>query len=264
MPQVPYRSDGHEGLPKNTKPIVDKRTRQCTITSFRGNSRLINGYKLFSLPSSSSGLDGSSTIPKKRPPSAVELRLGHFLGGSLRLGTQVCQVLVKLDDLVSSILKDGFETSLRSISGTAEAIFSPDLIYCIALAVTVSTSGIESELLRKSVQEVFLEIAGADADLTRSEFGEKLDSFLRRRGAAGLTRRFLSLHVFNTVWFQTGDSFRSLAWTPKAFVSDMERVERACQQVVQSSWRVLKISGRLDGVSAGRLIEHLSNRLTRG
>jgi hypothetical protein len=137
------------------------------------------------------------------------------------------------------------------------------VIYCVAIALTLGTSGIEADLLSKSVQEVFLEIAGAEPDLTRSELGEKVETFLRRRGHAGLTRRFLSLHVFNTVWFQTGDSFRSVAWTPKAFVSDMERVERACQQVVQSSWRTLKISGVLDGVSAGRLVEHLSIRLTR-
>jgi hypothetical protein len=175
----------------------------------------------------------------------------------------VSQVLVKLDQFVANVLKEGFEASLHGVTGAAEAVFSADLICCIALAVTVNTSGIESDLLRKSVQEVFLEIAGPDVELTHSELGEKVGNFLRRRGQAGLTRRFLCLHVFNTVWFQTGDSFRSVAWTPKAFVSDMERVERACQQVVQSSWRSLKISGRLDGASAGRLVEHLSSRLMR-
>jgi len=181
----------------------------------------------------------------------------------LKLGTQVTQVLIGLDEFVSTVLNHSFDFALKAIPGSLEALISPDLIYCIAIAMTAGTSGVEAELLRKSVQEVFLEIAGPDSDLTRSELGEKVVQFIHRRGPAGLTRRFLSLHLFNTVWFQTGDSFRSVAWSSKAFVSDMERVERACQQVVQSTWRSLKISGGLNPSSAGLLVERLSSRLSR-
>jgi hypothetical protein len=225
-------------------------------------NQLPNAENGFFAPSSS-GSERSSTIPKKRTLSAVELRLGHYLGGSVRLGTPVTQVLVCLDELVAAILSHGFEAALLGVSGSVDALVSADLIYCIAAAMTVGTSGIEAELLRKSVQEVFLEITGADGDLSRSELAERVVQFLRRRGPAGLIRRFLSLHLFNTVWFQTGDSFRSIAWTPKSFVSDMERVERACQQVVQSTWRSLKISGGLDPSSAGLLVERLASRLSR-
>jgi hypothetical protein len=249
---------------KNRKPMIDKRPTPCTITWFRNEqSGFQKDNKRFLRRPEVRGLERSATIPKKRTPSAVELRLGHFLGGSLRLGTQVTQVLMGLDEFISAILNHSFDFALQGIPGSLEALVSPDLICCIAIAITAGTSGIEAELLRKSVQEVFLEVAGPDAELTPSEFRARVVQFLHRRGPAGFIRRFLSLHLFNTVWFQTGDSFRSVAWSTKAFVSDMERVERACQHVVQSTWRSLKISGGLNASAAGLLVERLSSRLSR-
>jgi hypothetical protein len=164
--------------------------------------------------------------------------------------------------LASTILEKDFETAVLAAPGIHEAIEAPDVIYSIALQVTPNVNGIEGELLRKSVQEVLFQIAGTDIELTRRELGERLQAFLHRRRPEGLIRRFLALHVFNVVWFQTGDSFRSVAWTPKSFVYDMERVERVCQQIVRSTWRSLKISGHLDLSSADRLVRKIVSRLT--
>ena len=239
---------------------MTREQRNAQLQRF-ATSSFISGYKRF-LCAPRYGHRLEIDIRRKRTPSAVELRLGHFLGGSVRLGTALSQVLVGLNEFASTILNTNFAAAVRDVPGLQDALFGPELIQGIALMITAGTSGIEAELLRKSVQEVLFQIGGTELELTRPELEERVVSFLRRRGSAGLIRRFLSLHVFNIVWFQTGDSFRSLAWTPKSFVSDMERVERACQQVVQRTWRSLKISGPLDRSSAGQLVEQLSNRLT--
>jgi hypothetical protein len=172
------------------------------------------------------------------------------------------QVLIGLDEFALTVLNNDFETAVHDAPGMQQEAVGPDLIYSFALLVTPDVSGIEGELLRKSLQEVLFQIAGTDIELTREQLADRLLAFLRRRGAAGLIRRFLALHVFNVVWFQTADSFRSVAWTPKSFVYDMERVERACQEMVRNVWRSLKITGPLDPPTAARLVDQLTKRLT--
>src|SRR5262245_39153950 len=138
-----------------------------------------------------------------------------------------------------------------------------DSINRIAGELTFDLIGLDGDFLRKSLQELLFQIAGTDDEMTDSELASRLSIFLRRRGSAGLLRRFLSVHLFNVVWFQTGDSFRALAWTPNSFVHDMETVEELCRRVVDATWRSRKLSGPLDRAAASQLVEQLALRLTR-
>jgi hypothetical protein len=63
-------------------------------------------------------------------------------------------------------------------------------------------TGLESELLKKSIQEAFLFTAGVDGAATVRQFGNTFDDFLKRRGTKGLIRLVVGLHMFNTVWFE--------------------------------------------------------------
>jgi len=137
-----------------------------------------------------------------------------------------------------------------------------DLIGSIASELTPDLVGIEGDFLRKSIQELLFQIAGTESELTEAEFASRILVFLKRRGDAGLLRRFLSVHLFNVVWFQAGDSFRALAWTQNSFVHDMESVERICRRIVDSTWRSRRVSGPLNPLSASELIDLLARRLT--
>ena len=132
----------------------------------------------------------------------------------------------------------------------------------IAMTMTASALGKEAEILRKSLQEVLYFIVGADPGLTVIETHERLMAFLRRHGTGGFLKRFLSLHVFNIVWFETGDSFRAVAWTQNSFLQDIDNVERVCRRLVSSIWTSLKISAPLDSKSALELLDRIGDRLS--
>ena len=162
--------------------------------------------------------------------------------------------MLRLEVWAALILTQGFmETGQSGL----------DSINRIATELTFDLTGLDGDFLRKSLQELFFQIAGTDDEITESDLASRLMIVLRRRGSAGLLRRFLSVHLFNVVWFQTGDSFRALAWTPNSFVHDMETVEVICRRIVDSTWRSRKLLGPLDRASASELVEQLALRLTR-
>jgi hypothetical protein len=81
------------------------------------------------------------------------------------------------------------------------------------------------------------------------------------RGAAGYLRRFLHLHIFNFVWFQTAESFRELARNQVAFTSDMEKVEGFCRQAVDSVLKSQRIQSPIRLESAQALALRIERRV---
>ncbi len=74
--------------------------------------------------------------------------------------------------------------------------------------------------------------------------------------------RFLSLYFFNFVWFEVGESFRTLAWSSDSFLKDMETVERICHRIVNSAWKAFEQSQQvLDATTAAELIRTIEQHL---
>jgi hypothetical protein len=201
-------------------------------------------------------------IPKKPKPSDTEMQVHQFLEGHIMLGPELGELMVRLELFASRIRDVGFDAALIEVPGSADVQSADDLIRDIAAHISANASGVKGDLLRKSLQETFYQISGTAAERGRAKLGQRLDSFLTRRGTSGIIQNFLCLHVFNIVWFQTSDSFRSLASTPDSLVDKMESVEQTCRRIVNSIWRSQHVSAPLDAVSADALIQRLLKRLT--
>jgi hypothetical protein len=134
------------------------------------------------------------------------------------------------------------------------------LIENIAENLIEQASGIERDLLSKSLQETLLYCTGIDFELDYSELKTRLLRLLESRGKSVLIEQFLSLCIFNFVWFQVGDSFRATARTPSSFEKDMESVERICQRIVASTWRSYA-SRQLNTAAAEKLIRRIEQQL---
>jgi hypothetical protein len=134
------------------------------------------------------------------------------------------------------------------------------LIKNIAENLIEQASGVERDLLSKSLQETLLYCTDLDVELNYSEIKTKLVRFLAKRGKASLIEQFLSLYIFNFVWFYVGDSFQVAARTLDLFEKDMESVERVCHKIVASTWRSYQ-SRRLDIAAADSLIRRIEQQL---
>src|SRR5438105_2168370 len=154
------------------------------------------------------------------------MQVQQFLKGHIMLGQELCESMVRLEHFGLIMHGAGFEAALTQLLGSASTESGDALLHNIAVHISANTDGVEGDLLRKSLHETFYQIAGPVPELSRATLGNRLLSFLRRRGTAGLLRSFLFLHVFNIVWFQTSDDFRALASTPDSFVDQMHDLER--------------------------------------
>jgi hypothetical protein len=190
------------------------------------------------------------------------MQVQQFLSGQVMLGPELSKSIVRLEQLASRILETSFDAALIEVPGSASAQSSDDLLRDIAAYISAGMSGVEGDLVRKSLQESFYQIVGTAPELGRAKLAERLVSFLRRRGTAGLVQSFLSLHVFNIVWFQTSDAFRSLSSTPDSFLHKMHDVERTCHRIVDSIWRKQYVSGPVDPAGACLIVQRLQERLT--
>lgn len=159
------------------------------------------------------------------------------------------------------IRTEGFDVASQNVAGEANT-GGADLIEQIAFHLTPKSADIECDLLRKSVQELLFMTVGPNADASRNEIADKLAAFINRRGTEVLVRRFISVHIFNIVWFQTGERFRALAPSANSFLADIEDVEGVCRRIVFASWTLQKRSGAADSQFAANVIKRVARELT--
>jgi hypothetical protein len=164
-----------------------------------------------------------------------------------------------LNDWLASIQSDGLDCARISKEREPAA----DLIENIAESLIRATSGIEQrKLLSKSLQETLFYCAGIDANIDYPQFKTEFTRYLARHGAASIVQLFLSLYVFNFVWFEVSESFRATARTPYSFEKDMEGVEAICKEVVDLVWKRFERTKRpLDSSAARELMLDIEQQL---
>jgi hypothetical protein len=169
------------------------------------------------------------------------------------------ETVLRLDDWSSALPSQGLDSALSRVSGSEDLVDAADIIAAVSGHLTGHVAGIQGDLLSKSLQEALFYCTGTDPALTRAEFEERLLRFLKRRGTGALIRHFLSLHVFNMIWLQSGELLRGSAQSNESFVQDMENLERACRRIVDGAFR--KASYPLTPGSAEQLISEIRHRL---
>src|SRR5262249_24379066 len=104
--------------------------------------------------------------------------------------------------------------------------------------------------------------SGFAVDLTQNELRKRVRQFLKRENSAFMMRRFLSSYFFKFIWFQTGESFRTGAWTAAEIENDMKSVEAHCKKIVAETCKSCERTRRPPDIAAARqLIRTLEERL---
>lgn len=178
------------------------------------------------------------------------MRLSTLLSRKNHVGSLVGSILIRLDRWLRS-------TADLEINGKGS-----DLVERIADSLIAAAPQLERQLLSKSLQEALLYCTSLTVDLDYAEFKTRLRRHIDRYGRPAVLQRFLSLYFFNSVWFHTGESFRSTALRPDLLVKDMERVERLCHKAVTASWKSFERTRRVLNVSGAReLIQDIEQQL---
>ena len=192
--------------------------------------------------------------------SPTELRLRQFLKTKPRVATPVIATLLRLDEWTRSIHAGEAESPLRrKLIARATA---PDPIRQIAENLIEHASGIERDLLLKSVQEVLFYSLNFETGLNGAQIKTRLKQFLDHEKRSTFIRQFLSFYFFNYVWYYTGEAFRAWALTSQVFEKEMENVEKICEKIVASAFRSHeREEAVLDRNAAKGLIHNVEQRL---
>jgi hypothetical protein len=192
--------------------------------------------------------------------SPTELRLRQFLKTKPRVAAPVIATLLRLDEWTRSIHAGEAESPLRrKLIARATA---PDPIRQIAENLIEHASGIERDLLLKSVQEVLFYSLNFETGLNGAQIKTRLKQFLDHEKRSTFIRQFLSFYFFNYVWYYTGEAFRAWALTSQVFEKEMENVEKICEKIVASAFRSHeREEAVLDRNAAKGLIHNVEQRL---
>jgi len=177
-----------------------------------------------------------------------------------RVATPVIATLLRLDEWTRSIHAGEAESPLRrKLIARATA---PDPIRQIAENLIEHASGIERDLLLKSVQEVLFYSVNFETGLNGAQIKTRLKQFLDHEKRSTFIRQFLSFYFFNNVWYYTGEAFRAWALTSQVFEKEMENVEKICEKIVASAFRSHeREEAVLDRNAAKGLIHNVEQRL---
>jgi hypothetical protein len=186
------------------------------------------------------------------------------LKGKKKVGPALTPILVRLHEWTIPLEAEGDTHLPRMPVKKKLATESSDAIEQIAETLIEGTTGIERQLLSKSLQETIFQCSGFVMDLSHFELRNRVRKFLRREGPATILQRFLSSYFFNFVWFHTGESFRARAWTPATFENDMEMVEELCRKAVAETWKSSERTVRQLNASAARQLIRAIEESLRG
>jgi len=173
----------------------------------------------------------NDNISRAQSAPGLEQKLREFLKGKKTSAASLSSTLVRFQEWTISLETEADAQSGR-VPAKASADKDSDSIERVAESLIENVSGIDRQLLSKSLQETLIHSSGFVVDLTQNELRKRVRQFLKRESSAFMIRRFLSSYFFNFIWFQTGESFRTRAWTTAEFENDMESIEAHYNKIV--------------------------------
>ena len=180
----------------------------------------------------------SSRLPSKVEGYLQQYLQTHFGTANLRSNAPLFATILRLQKFASSVATDEFESQLGAVLASRQMpATATEFVERLANAFCPAFAGVESELLKKSLQEALLTSIDLQGDASVSEFRELLQRFLRRHGTVALVRLFLRLHMFNMVWFELRQSDAMPCRSEQALAALISAVERACQAKANAAVR---------------------------
>jgi hypothetical protein len=137
--------------------------------------------------------------------------------------------LARVHEFVSSLNTDQFDVAVGKILAPRPVPQTTiELVSDLANSFCRDFNGLESDLLKKSLQEAFLFSVGVDSAATVPQFGRTFHEFIRSRGSKGLMQLVLGLHMFNSVWLDLLESDAILVRSEEALEHLSTVLEQAC------------------------------------
>jgi len=164
----------------------------------------------------------------------------HFGPADLRSNAPLFAAVLRLQKFAASVATDEFHSQIRAVLPSCKMPeAATELIDNIANAFCPSFAAIESELLKKSLQEALLTSINVEGDATVDQFRELLQRFLRRHGTVGFVRLFVGIHMFNMMWFDLHYSEAVPRQSEQALSAIIPILERACRAKASAAVRRL-------------------------
>ena len=192
--------------------------------------------------------------------SPAEVRLRRFLKEKPRIGPSLVFTLLRVSEWAKSIQAGEAENPLRR--KLTHSATGSEPIQQIAENLIERASGIERDLLLKSIQELLFYCVNFETNLNLEQIKTRLKGFLDQEKRFAFMQQFLCFYVFNYVSFYTSDSFRAMSSTPQVFEQEMEQVEKICERTVASALEPYEqAESVLDPTAAEELIQKIEQRL---
>jgi hypothetical protein len=199
---------------------------------------------------------------EKEPDLVLEMNLRQWMMAKPRLlDPKVQPLFERLHEFACHVQSAGFDSALKNLAGDlAGCPGTLDLTELIGerLCHGISDGNV---IERKSVQETLYFCTGIVPDLSPSEFGKRLESFLTLHGSRGFIRVFLSAHLSNLIFADLLGSMK--ASQPDVLRGRMDAIERICQKAATAAVRSLKTWSEPDPDSVATLLLDLKAGMTR-
>jgi len=153
----------------------------------------------------------------------------HFGPAAYRSSDPLLATIILVERSASSANTDQFSVGLTKLLGSRPIPATAcELIGDLADVFCPSAEGIESDLLKKSLQEALLASIDVQGDSTAVQFRDLLREFLGRHETIGLIRLFVGFHMFNTIWLEFLESDSTSARSEEALGRLCTALEEAC------------------------------------
>jgi hypothetical protein len=152
------------------------------------------------------------------------------------VGPESKLLLEQLHEFAWQVHSEGLDSILRKrINIAPEGTTTIALFESIADLLCRGIGTNDRAMAMKSLQETFFVCTEVEPDLSPSQLGKRLESYLELRGSKGLIRTFLSVHLSNLIFMDLHGSLQAPA--QELFRSRIEGIERLCQTVAGLSVR---------------------------
>jgi len=151
-------------------------------------------------------------------------------------------VLARFGTFGLRVCSNGFSNAALDLRPDSSVSAHPiEIADEIAEGLTPNITGLERDLLRKSLNETVLQAAGLGQRLDSVDVASGIEEFLARYGVNSLLELFLSTYVFDVLCFKIGDFVLGRARNERSVKASLLRLERLCKQVVRLSLQNLRL-----------------------
>lgn len=194
-------------------------------------------------------------VIRRRVTPRTAMRIHRFLTDKQHVTSSGFSTILKTTAWAESIQAGGHELAGEDLPAPLSAC---DLIQQTAENLIEYATGIERQLLSKSLQEALFSCLGFNTNLTSIRIKTRLKRFFDRHPKGAFTQRFLALYFFNCIWFYTEEGFSGEPVTSEVFEEDMKELDRICKRVVLAACKHADV---LHESAAENLIRNIEQRL---